>query len=431
MHIRFIQQFWLKKYNKQKYTCIDWLLIFILRPISFLYACGFLVILRIKKLQGHVQIDCFRSSFDEAQDRLRFVSPQGERSGIFSELSQRNSSAHPEEAKGRLEGRAAGMVAPKIISIGNLSVGGTGKTVMVEFLFEHLLPLKGGVVLRGYKRSTQTKEPILVCDGKKLFTEVAECGDEAYMLAVQNKVPIAVGKKRGAACDLLLQKAHVDYILLDDAYQNICMHRDLNILLIDARYPLSQTTWFPAGFLREKDFTRADVIVLTHAQDLLQQEVAAWYDELSNFNPKNIFFGEHACAGIFLNNSGDDVTKYLKDKKVVAMAGIGNILSFVEKINEQNIDVASMIDFGDHYTYVLQDMREVIEQCNKLAIGAVVMTSKDWYKCEGFIKALQTEIITISFYVLRVQFEFLSEQQYDRFSDCIWSKLPEKKEEMN
>lgn len=403
-----IQQLWLKKYYKNPYTIFDWLLIFILRPISFLYAIGFSIILQVKKLLALT----FPS-------KRNFVSSQGECFKTFFEFNKGDSPAYPEEAKGRLEGQ----VVPKIISIGNLSVGGTGKTVMVEFLLDLLAPLKGGVVLRGYKNAAKTTKPILVSDGEQLFVSVAQCGDEAYMLAIQNKIPVVVGRDRWAACNLLFQENSIDYVLLDDAYQNVRMHRDLNILLIDSRYPLSQTTWFPAGFLREKDYIRADVIVLTHSQDLSSQQITAWYDELSLFNPKNIFFGEHVCSGFYLNNVGDDVVISLQQKRVLAIAGIGNISSFLETIQEQNVSVASMIDFGDHHVYTLCNMRKVIEQCRELNLDRVVMTSKDWYKCVEFIEILQEENVSTSFYVLRVQFEFLSEQQYDRFYNCIRNKL--------
>ena len=370
MYNYFIHQLWLKKYLNKPYIFFDWLLIFILRPISFFYKSGFLVILWVKKLLYPKQV-----------------------------------------------------VGTKIISIGNLSVGGTGKTVMVEFLLKQLLPLKGGVVLRGYKNKARTKKPLLVCDGKEVVASIAQCGDEAYMLALQNKTPVAIGRDRWATCNLLFQETSIDYVLLDDAYQNVRMHRDLNILLIDARYPLSQTTWFPAGFLREKDYTRADVIVMTHAQNLSSQQIAVWYDQLPLFNPKNIFFGKHVCAGIYLKNVGGNVVISLQQKRILAIAGIGNCSRFIETIQEQNVSVASMIDFGDHHEYTLCDMRKIIEQCRKLNLDGVVMTSKDWYKCVEFIEILQKENNHTSFYVLRVQFEFLSEQQYDRFDKCIRNKL--------
>ena len=131
----------------------------------------------------------------------------------------------------------------RIISVGNLSVGGTGKSVFVRYLLSFLDQQKCGVVMRGYARKNkQKKEPIFV-DNK---SNVLSCGDEAKALASRTSVPVVVCSNKGKAIDFLLKKnPHIQTIILDDGYQSQAISRDLDIVLLDARYPLQISTFFP------------------------------------------------------------------------------------------------------------------------------------------------------------------------------------------
>ena len=150
----------------------------------------------------------------------------------------------------------------KIISIGNLSVGGTGKTVFSQFLIKNLENLKGSVVLRGYGgENEKTPENFLVSNGIDIFCDSFFCGDEAFMLANSLEVPIVIGKNKKKSCLILEQfesneKQKIDYIILDDAYQNFSIKKNVEILLLDAIKPFENGHCLPAGRLREKDLSR-------------------------------------------------------------------------------------------------------------------------------------------------------------------------------
>ena len=277
-----IKQFFQVLWYKKTFSTKDYLFFSVLWLCSFLYRFGFRVVIGLKKIKGQQRCPWFN-----------------------------------------------------VLAIGNLAVGGTGKTVFAQFLISLLRDKKGGVILRGYRGTKSSRATaFLVSDGKQLFSEVDQCGDEAFMLACDSKVPVAISKDRYLACKVLAENCNLDFVILDDAYQNVDICKDVEILLVDARYPLSNTYCLPAGFLREKDYSRADIIVLTHAKSLSKEQKNEWSDFFSTINPQHLFFGDNKWEGLFLCNQGDDKTQVVQRERVLLFAGIGNISGFVENANE-------------------------------------------------------------------------------------------------
>ena len=143
----------------------------------------------------------------------------------------------------------------KIISVGNISVGGTGKTPAVEFLAHKYTKQNKKVVIlsRGYLRTS--KGTVVASDGKNLLTTHTECGDEPYLLAKKLPgIPIVVESDRVKGCNYIINNFKPDYIILDDAFQHRRIKRDIDIVLVDSTVGFGNTLTLPAGFLRD-DFS--------------------------------------------------------------------------------------------------------------------------------------------------------------------------------
>jgi tetraacyldisaccharide 4'-kinase len=309
----------------------------------------------------------------------------------------------------------------KILSVGNLSVGGTGKSVFVKFLIEVLGQDKAGVVLRGYKRACGTQDSFIVCDGERLFCDWSFCGDEAYMIAREGLVPVAVGANRVSACRALRstggsgEAGNIKFVVLDDAYQNHQLKKNFEILILDARKPFENGYCLPAGRLREKDFSRADVIVLSHSDKVSSDALIDIKNrQLSLFDVERIFFGKHAFAGVFLFNKGSDLNDVLRKKKVLVFAGIGSFSGFEQSVKKQKFHVCSKLEFDDHHSYTKQDAEKINNMVRKEGLFGAITTSKDWYKIEPFFK-MEPKRQRTKIFVFRVSFEFLLGSEYNSF----------------
>src|SRR5664279_167671 len=155
-----------------------------------------------------------------------------------------------------------------IISVGNLTVGGSGKTPLVIYLLDLLnkYGTKAGVLSRGYGRKSKGYK--LVSDGKKIFTTVDQCGDEIYQTVSECHIPGAVCENRVKGAEIFLKETNINVMVLDDAFQHRWIYRDLNILVCEQKFLSSRNflvkNLFPTGNLREpfKSVRRADVVII-------------------------------------------------------------------------------------------------------------------------------------------------------------------------
>lgn len=307
----------------------------------------------------------------------------------------------------------AGHVAgAKIISVGNLSLGGTGKSVVVSLVVNILDRQNCAIVLRGYKRNHNHEQLLLVHNGEKILCDVAHAGDEAYMLAQQLNIPVVVCADRLFACRYLTEYfPHISYIILDDSYQNFRIKKDSEILLLDARAPFENGHCLPAGRLREKDYTRADIILLMHTHGLAEKEIDdIKYNLLKNFDRKNILCTHHALTKIFTGDGIIHTVDVLKDKRVLLVAGLGDPSSFIKTIGELGADICDVILFQDHYAYQEQDVEKIVKQALATGCQVIVTTEKDWVK----IKPFKDKYYGV-WYIPRVSIEFLSQEEYSFF----------------
>ncbi len=275
-----------------------------------------------------------------------------------------------------------------VVSIGNLSAGGTGKTPLVDWIVKYYLSIgcKPAIVSRGYRR--ESKGVQLVSDGQRILLSSNEAGDETAMLAWNNPDAIVVvAKKREDAVTYIAthfaQRAP-SVIILDDAYQHRQIDRALNIAIINAEEPFFEAKMLPEGRLREplKNISRADLIVLNKITN--QQKADAIMKELEN-NGKPIVnarlkIGELTCFSGELSASDD--TLVAENLNVLAFAGIASPESFLASLSKEGINVAAHRFFNDHEPYSVKKLRSVRNEAEAKGLS-LITTEKDYFRMLG------------------------------------------------
>lgn len=317
----------------------------------------------------------------------------------------------------------------KVIAVGNLTMGGTGKSVVVPFLANLIGFQKSAIVLRGYKGQVEhSGRSVLVSDGHQIFVTKEQSGDEAMMYGLEGNACVVVGKNRAQSLELLedIQLQHqkkITHVLLDDAYQNHAVKKDLEILLLDARAPLGNGHCLPLGSLREKDYTRADIIILTHADRITHQHREHIKQHLlSKMPPACIFTGRHAPAGVFHLNKTKVPANQLAQKKFLLVAGVGSFQGVIHTVQSAGVSIVASKEFRDHHEYVQADLDELLGIMKREHCDGIVTTAKDWVKLQGLLSTLP-DLQKSLFYVVRVTFEFLSVQEYDDFLKVMKEKI--------
>jgi tetraacyldisaccharide 4'-kinase len=287
-----------------------------------------------------------------------------------------------------------------VVSVGNLTVGGTGKTPLTIFLgkFYQERGYRVGIVSRGYKGSYRGAVA-LVSDGTTLFGSAAISGDEPMMMARQlTSVPIAVSKDRYQGCQLLIEKFKVNLILLDDGFQHRRLHRDLNLLLIDTTE--KNFSMFPKGPLREKVSAalRANVVILTRQGNSANERGCMGAYPWTGPTLKTYF---SPIALIHLQTGVSKSPSDLKGEKVLAFCGIGNPQSFLKMLTDLGADVCESVVFQDHYNYTAWDIKELEKKSKNLSLKRIVTTEKDAIKIESLA------VSGIDIFVLQIEIRFI------------------------
>lgn len=286
-------------------------------------------------------------------------------------------------AKGLLRSRRLNR---PVISVGNLTVGGTGKTPMTALIARRLLAQgkRVAVLSRGYGGSSSGK-PQIVSDGATLFLTAAESGDEPYLLA--RDLPglmVVIGADRYEAGLLAERELNPDCFLLDDGYQHLKLRRDLNILLLDCRNPFGNGLTLPAGLLREPRtaIRRADLIVLTRCDEGGDPPAVA---------PAGIptLSAWHQLTGVVSLDGGERRPfSTLYGERVLAFAGIADPDRFFAALAEAGLDVAGALSLADHAVYDEKTIAALRQLFRGAGATCLVTTAKDAVKLEPRRKQL-------------------------------------------
>ena len=260
----------------------------------------------------------------------------------------------------------------KVVSVGNIAVGGTGKTPVVDWLVKSLLAegKRPAVVSRGFG-GTFAGGVGVVSDGVALLMSPAEAGDEPCLLARRNPgVPIVIAPKRAAGVQAVIEKFAVDIVILDDGFQHRAVQRDIDLVLIDGRLPLGNGLPLPAGLLREFPgaLRRADLLLMTRADpaSVAPVTIPTWKSR-------------HRLADFALDLQGRRVPLAdLADKPALAFAGIAEPDSFFDGLTDAGLTVEKKLPFGDHQRYDALAIKRIHDATGQLEI--LLTTEKDAVK---------------------------------------------------
>lgn len=268
----------------------------------------------------------------------------------------------------------------QVISIGNLSVGGTGKTPATQWLAEQLLArgFKVGILSRGYRRASRAT--VLVSDGQQICASAEMAGDEPLMLASNlPTVPIAVASDRHAGGRFLLEHFTLDLILLDDGFQHRKLNRQLDLVLLDGRRGLRQRV-LPAGPFRESvtGLGRADMVWITRSETAEQAQILK--QEINQLTSAPVFCADLQVQGIFSAPGVGHAGAELAQKRMLAFCGIANPEHFRQTLVAAGLKPRHFLAYPDHHAYTNKDYTEIRRLAQAQQCEIVMTTQKDFVR---------------------------------------------------
>ncbi|MEI9479718.1 MAG: tetraacyldisaccharide 4'-kinase [Deltaproteobacteria bacterium] len=301
-----------------------------------------------------------------------------------------------------------------VISVGNITVGGTGKTPLVMALVKGLAKrgIRTAILTRGYKGKKVSGH--VASDGQSIFLSPEESGDEPYLMSKTLKgTPVVIGKNRFLAGEKALHQFGVDGVLLDDGYQHLQLHRDLNILLIDSNIGFGDRHLLPRGILREplEQLRRASLILLTKVDP--PEAPRPLEEELRKLHPSlPIFHSHYEPLGLIGPKEEREDLHALQGKNVLALSGIANPGSFSSLLKKCGSEVIKEIAFPDHHHYTAYDLRSIEEKSK--GTDYIVTTEKDMVK----LNPLNIDRLPIR--ALRIEMRIWEEEAFfDRILDLF------------
>ncbi len=305
-------------------------------------------------------------------------------------------------------------IPTKVISIGNITVGGSGKTPAVIYVANVLKnkKIKTGVLSRGYRRDSRGY--LLVSDGKKIFTKVNECGDEIYFVADEVKLPAAVSERRVEGAKKFIKDAKVDSVILDDGFQHRWIHRDLDIIMMDQRFLLKESRveqiMLPLGSMREpfESVKRADAVILNRkfsGKEKIPKKLKSY------FEGKKVFHGFYKTVGIFdvKTHHYYDIKEFQGQKSLV-VCGVAKSHSFLNVLENNKIDFTNKMIFTDHKNYTHKEIQDIRKKFYQTNAYSVLTTQKDAVKFTNFAK----ELDDIDIYYLKIELNIDEQAEFEK-----------------
>ncbi len=276
----------------------------------------------------------------------------------------------------------------RVISVGNITLGGTGKTPTVEYIAELLKDEGKEVVIlsRGYGGEMERKLGV-VSDGNRLLLSLAQAGDEPYMLAQRLKgIPILVGRRRDLTGRYAIDHFHPQVAILDDGFQHLGVRRDVDILLVDSQIGFGNGYLFPRGPLREPlaQLRRADLFIMTK---VVNPNACRELEERIRSHKRDaiIFHSTYGPDCLTNLNTGERLPlEYIKGTPIAALSGIANPAYFRHLLEIAGAKVEQEIIFPDHHVYSREDFPSMQVTMGKAE--CIVTTEKDAAKLRGLIE---------------------------------------------
>ncbi|MBI5848161.1 MAG: tetraacyldisaccharide 4'-kinase [Nitrospirae bacterium] len=310
----------------------------------------------------------------------------------------------------------------RVISIGNITLGGTGKTPAAIAVAEEAKKrgFQPVILTRGYK-GTATG-PCFVTKGEKPLLTAAQAGDEPLLMAEMLKgVPIVKGADRYEAGMFAIKElsgehsgsvdqqsteavqlqipnpqSPIPLFILDDGFQHWKLYRDRDIVLIDSRNPFGNRKLFPVGRLREPltGLKRADVIMITKAE----REDAGLIAEIRQYNNHApVFFSLHRITAVRTGAGERKTPDWLRNRKIFCFCGLADPEAFRNTLSGSGAEVAGLKAFRDHHRYAQEDMEAIRKECATSGASWIVTTDKDMVKLRNLDLPENILIIEIAF----------------------------------
>jgi tetraacyldisaccharide 4'-kinase len=293
----------------------------------------------------------------------------------------------------------------KVISVGNITAGGTGKTPMTVYLARriHQMGYRAAVISRGY-RGRAEKSGGIVSNGHEIFMGPQRAGDEPFMMATRLQtieVPVLVGQDRYRSGLLALDKFNPDVVILDDGFQHFNLARDINLVLLDSRRPFGNNHLLPRGSLREpvSSLSRGDAFVFTRfdsASNDADPASWAWLKEALSGRP---VYRSHHIPFIYKVIKGGQSTpesstpkpipfelESIKGRRVFAFSGIARNDDFRRTVESFKCDIRGFADFPDHHRYSDHDFNTLFWSARDIAAEMILTTEKDYVRFEHRIQ---------------------------------------------
>jgi tetraacyldisaccharide 4'-kinase len=284
-----------------------------------------------------------------------------------------------------------------IISIGNITVGGTGKTPMAVYVAQVLKQLGYKVVIisRGYKGKAE-KVGGIVSDGRALLMTPEIAGDESYMMASRLKdVPVILGKNRFKAGKLAISEFAPDVIVLDDGFQHLKLQRDLDLVLLDYRKPFGNEHLLPRGVMREPASALfcANAIILTRTDTVDNRETSSLPKKLLSYERNKPVYRtfHHPFVYKIINGEKSILENNIKETPIFSLAslkgriafafsGLADNRNFLRTLKNLKCNVSGYMEFPDHHWYSDRDLKDISAAAKRSMSECLITTEKDFVR---------------------------------------------------
>jgi tetraacyldisaccharide 4'-kinase len=303
-----------------------------------------------------------------------------------------------------------------VISVGNLTTGGTGKTPLVEWVCRTLArkQRKVCILTRGYGRPNASSR-VIVSDGSTVLANATEAGDEPFLLAhnLRGLAAVISDPNRIAAGQWAIDNLGAEVLVLDDGFQHLALARDLNILVIDATNPWGGGKLLPAGRLREPQagLSRADCVVVTRADQ--SDELASLEKEIQRLNGAcHVVRSEMTVTGVSRMNSERPDELVALPQPAAAFCAVGNPESFFKLLRQAGIEPVFTRTFRDHHQYTQSDADSLTQDSGQAGAHSIITTAKDAVK-------LQSSQFGLPGYVLNIEISIAQEDRVIQMVDAV------------
>ena len=319
-----------------------------------------------------------------------------------------------------------------VISLGNITVGGTGKTPTAERIATQFRDsgYKVTILNRGYRGSWRGKAEV-VSDGEQIYMTAPECGDEAYLLAANLPgVSVVIGRDRYVSGELAIRQLGTEVLILDDGFQHWHLERDLDIVLIDATDSLLNNHILPYGTMREpiSSLSRADIVLLTKTEHAAAENIVALDAYFREHLPRILVVETSHAPESFVNIEDWYAGHYekslavdtLSGQKALVFSALGNPGAFEDSVSQLVGDVCQKVQFPDHHAYTMAELQRILIRAVASGANCIITTEKDAVKIPSEFIHRQRKL---PIYVLRISVRTNDDANYDRIKERICREI--------